>query len=106
MVVTKQDWQGTAAAKRAALWASLPSEWMISHGSLPNEDVLNVTTFPHSSGMFTDKEILITAAGAVDIVDKISKGIWRAEEVTRAFCKAAAVAHQLVDYEEEHSRKV
>jgi amidase len=96
MVATKQDWQETAAAKRASLLASLPSQWVIPQESLPPEGVLNVTTFPKSSGLFTNKEIQMTAAGVVDIVDRISKGIWRAEEVTVAFCKAATVAHQLV----------
>jgi amidase len=97
MVDAKHDWQEAAAAKRAALLATIPTEWLIPKEILPAESVLDVTNFRKTSGLLTDKEIQITDAGAVDIVDKISKRLWSAEEVAVAFCKAAAIAHQLVD---------
>lgn len=93
----KQGWQEAAAAKRVALQASIPPEWLIPKHTLPTEHFLDVTGFRESSGLLTDEEIQITDAGAVDIVEKISKRLWSAEEVTLAFCKAAAIAHQLVD---------
>jgi amidase len=97
MADTKQGWQEAAAAKRASLLASIPSEWLIPKDILPAEHILDVTNFRKTSGLLTHKEIQITDAGAVDIVENISKGLWSAEEVALAFCKTAAIAHQLVD---------
>lgn len=90
------SWQEIAAAKRASLQASIPSEWLIPPQLMPAEDVLDVTTFPKTSGLFTAEELHILDSGAADIYEKISKGAWTAEKVTIAFCKSAAVAHQLV----------
>jgi amidase len=96
MVSSKESWQDVAAAKRAATLASIPSEWIIPSQMMPANDVLDVTTFPVSSGFFTKEELKIMAASASEIVRQISMKMWTAEIVTSAFCKAAAVAHQLV----------
>jgi amidase len=96
MTTTKQNWQDVAAAKRAATLASIPKEWLIPSNLMPADDVLDVTTFPKTSGLFTEEELKITAASASEIVDQISKKVWTAEKVTLAFCKTASVAHQLV----------
>jgi amidase len=97
MAEPKQSWQEIAAAKRASLLASIPPEWLIPKDLFPAEHVLDVTGLRTTSGLLTRREIEITDAGAVEIVTQISKGAWRAEEVALAFCKAAAIAHQLVD---------
>lgn len=90
------SWQEIAAAKRESLHASIPSEWLIPPQLIPAEDVLDITAFPKTSGLFTAEELLILDSGAADIYEKISKRAWTAEKVTVTFCKAAAVAHQLV----------
>lgn len=41
--------------------------------------------------------MLITESSAVAILANIHAAIWSAEEVTRAFCHRAALAHQLVN---------
>lgn len=92
----QKSWQETAAAKRASLLASLPSEWLIPTDIIPAERVLDVTTFPQTSGLFTEEELAITGAGATQIIANISKGLWSAEKVASAFCRAATTAHQLV----------
>jgi amidase len=97
MALLEQDWQEVAAVKRADLLSSIPHDWVIPRDILPADNVLDVTVFRRTSGMLTAKEIRITDTGAVDIVEKISKRLWSAEEVALAFCKAAAIAHQLVD---------
>lgn len=96
MASTQEDWQATAAATREAREASIPAEWRIPTDEMPTGSILDVTKFPVDSGMFSDFELAITDAGAVEIVDKIKARQWTAEEVTKAFCKQAAVAHQLV----------
>lgn len=54
------------------------------------------STVVESSGHFTDPEIEIINTPARKIVANIKDGIWTAVGVTRAFCKSAAVAQQLV----------
>lgn len=95
-MASDKDWQTIAAETQERLDASIPSEWRIPKDKLPAESVLDVTDFPANSGLFTKSELEITDSGATEIVDKIKAGTWIAEDVTRAFCKRAAVAHQLV----------
>ncbi|KAG0647462.1 Acetamidase [Hyphodiscus hymeniophilus] len=92
-----EGWQDVAAAKRKATLASIPSKWLIPAKLMPNDDVLDVTTFPKSSGLFTTAELNIMAATASEIVAQISKKVWTAEIVTLTLCKAASVAHQLIN---------
>ncbi|KAI9375110.1 amidase signature domain-containing protein [Aspergillus egyptiacus] len=90
-------WESIAAKKRQALKEAIPAEWVIPAAIFPPEDQLDVTTFPKESGFFTDREREITATPAQTILSQLSSGSWTAEEVTRAFCKTAAAAHQLTN---------
>lgn len=90
------SWELLAAKKRAALLASIPDEWRIPDQLLPPESQLDVTTWPETSGWFTPAELAITQCDASDLISKLSSGELKSEEVTRAFCKRASAAHQLV----------
>lgn len=67
---------------------------------LPEKSLLelpqNLSTVPQSSGHFTPEELEIIETNAESIVLKIKQRAWTSLEVTKAFCKAAAVAQQLV----------
>jgi len=63
---------------------------------MPAAEQTDVMDVPFLSGLFTEREIAITTSSATHIIDVVAKGEWKTEEVTRAFCKRAAVAHQLV----------
>lgn len=84
-----------AAKAQEKLFSSIPSEWRISKDKLPPLEQLNVIDFPEKSGILTEAELAITDSYATDIVKKIAAGEWKAEDVTRAFCKRAAIAHQV-----------
>ncbi len=58
----------------------------------------NLTTVPRSSGHFSAQELAIIESDAEDILLKIRERTWTSLEVTKAFCKAAVVAQQLVSY--------
>ena len=90
------DWEETAASKVAEVIASIPTEWIIPASLMPSKTATNVSTFVAQSGMFGAHEVEITASSAVKIASKVSAQEWTAEEVTTAFCKSAAVSHQLV----------
>src|SRR4051794_17384743 len=89
-------WEEIAAAKREALLELIPPEYRIPQHLLPPAEQLDVTTFPRESGWFSQKELDITDSTATHILNKIATQEWTSEEVTKAFCKRAAAAHQLV----------
>ena len=96
MMADKQDWTDIAAKAQTILVNSIPSEWRISPDRLPRDHELAVTDFPAKSGLLADSELKITESLAIDIVGRLAAGEWTAEEVTGAFCKRAAIAHQVV----------
>lgn len=85
-------WEEIAADKRARLEKSIPSEWRIDTKDLPD----NVMNVPETCGLLSAEELEITKSSAVDLVAKLAKGELKAVTVTTAFCKRAAVAHQVV----------
>jgi amidase len=90
------SWEELAANKRQALRDSIPSEWIIPAELLPADSVNDVTGFPETSGWFTPEELAITNSSALDLLPKLASGDLKSETVTRAFCKRASAAHQLV----------
>jgi amidase len=74
---------------------AIPKEYLLPDESLTNLP-RNLTTVPKSSGHFTPEELEIIETSAEDILFKIKNKIWTSLEVTKAFCRASAVAQQLV----------
>jgi amidase len=91
-----KKWEDIAAGKRAALLSSIPKEWLIPANIKPPDSQRDVTGFPKDSGWFTEKELEVTSVSAVELLGKLRNGEWTSEDVTVAFCKRAAAAHQLV----------
>lgn len=75
---------------------SIPPEWIIPAELLPADTLYDVTSFPEASGWFTPEELSITNSDAIDLLPKLASGELKSETVTRAFCKRASAAHQLV----------
>lgn len=53
-------------------------------------------SFPRQSGILTEEELSITESSATQLVRDIAAGKLTSVAVTTAFCKRAALAHQLV----------
>ncbi|KAJ5290310.1 uncharacterized protein N7443_010563 [Penicillium atrosanguineum] len=87
------SWEERAADKQNRINDSIPQEWKIQ--TLPTED--SVLEFPKKSGILSDQELAITQSSASDLVKKLAQGELKAVDVTVAFCKRAALAHQLVN---------
>lgn len=85
-------WEKLAADKRTQINNSIPEEWRIQE--LPTGD--SFFDFPAKSGLLSDQELSITESSAVDLVQQLAQGKLKAVDVTIAFCKRAALAHQLV----------
>jgi amidase len=75
--------------------AAIPDEYLLPKAALINLPQ-NLTTIPRTSGHFTTAELEIIESNAEDILLKIKERKWTSLEVTKAFCKAAIVAQQLV----------
>ncbi|KAI1655067.1 amidase [Daldinia decipiens] len=95
--MSKGNWEELAAKKRQELANSIPQEWRIPSHLLPPADQDDVTGFPEASGWFTADELAITNQTAVQLLPKLASGELTSEAVTRAFCKRAAAAHQLIN---------
>lgn len=89
-------WQEISANAKQKVLDDIPSEWKIPTDKLPGDEVLDVTGIPAECGLLSEQELEITESFATEIVAKIAEGEWTAEDVTRAFCKRASIAHQLV----------
>ena len=85
-------WQETAAKEKARIDESIPPEWRVQ---IP-DDATSAMDFVNASSLLTDAEKQITGMSAVDLVEKLSTGQLTSVAVTTAFCKRAALAHQLV----------
>ncbi|KAF8900287.1 general amidase [Gymnopilus junonius] len=90
-----KDWTVLATEKRALQEAVVPNDWILQN--LPPKDTLNVMDFPENCGLLTAREIWITNTEVTGLLEKLSKGVWSAVEVTTAFAKRAVIAHQLVN---------
>ncbi|KAI1422819.1 amidase [Xylaria sp. FL1777] len=90
-------WEALAAKKRQDLANSIPEEWRIPSHLFPPESQADVTGFPKTSGWFTQEELEITNSTALELLPRLASGDLKSETVTKAFCKRAAAAHQLVN---------
>ncbi|KAK5103999.1 hypothetical protein LTR62_003713 [Meristemomyces frigidus] len=92
-----QDCTDIAAKAQTRLRNSIPSQWRIPQDKLPPDSQLDVTGFPAKCSLLTDQELKITDSYATEIVGAVATGEWTAVEVTTAFCKRTAVAHQVTN---------
>jgi amidase len=102
LLAMASSWEERAADKRNRINDSIPQEWKIQ--SPPTED--SVLDFPKNSGILSDQELAITESSASDLVRKLAQGELKAVDVTVAFCKRAALAHQLVSIDRALSSHV
>ena len=89
-------WQEACVQKKAQQTALLPKEWLLPKTLVPSTQ-LNVIDVPRSCGLLSKQELAITDTEDVDqILKKLSSGQWSAVDVTKAYCKRATIAQQLV----------
>ncbi|KAK8069003.1 hypothetical protein PG994_005619 [Apiospora phragmitis] len=88
-------WQELAAAKRGAILNSIPVKWRLD--KIPTVDEQRNVTGAYIEQFLLPKEVEITKADAVGIVEKAASGAWSAVEIAEAFCHRASLSHQLVN---------
>jgi len=88
------NWRDVAEQKREATNSKIPREWVLSPSTLAEAGRhRDITLF--IGGLLSAEERDITALESNEIVEKIAAKRYTAEQVTTAFCKRAAIAHQL-----------
>ncbi|KAK4454174.1 Acetamidase [Podospora aff. communis PSN243] len=78
MDVTATSWEARAAAKRANTLAKIPLAWQLDPSQLEKPG-----------------DIAIVSRDSVELVNDVKNGKLTATEVTAAFCKTSAIAHQI-----------
>ncbi|KAF2444894.1 amidase [Karstenula rhodostoma CBS 690.94] len=95
MPAVLKSYQIIAAEKQLQRQGKIPKEWLL-HDSY--HGVTNLMDVPATCGILSDLECHITSShDATSLLEKLRSGIWSAEQVTVAFCKRAAIAHQLTN---------
>ncbi|EMR90384.1 putative general amidase-b protein [Botrytis cinerea BcDW1] len=85
-----------SAQKKAAQHSLIPKEWRLSTEKY--QSMSNVMEVPLSCGLLDETEYQITSDyDATALLGLLKKGVFTAEQVTIAFCKRAAIAHQLTN---------
>lgn len=86
-------WEPIAAAKHQRQLDSIPKEWLLS--DVPS--AIDVRDIPTKCGILTRNELDITDHDATSLLAALASKKWSSEAVTIAFCKRAAIAHQLTN---------
>ncbi len=92
-----QSWEARAAAKRADTLDKIPKEWRLSAADLTRAEAQRDLTGSFIEQFLTPEEIAITTKDSVSLVNEIKERQLTAVQVTTAFCKRAAIAHQIVN---------
>ncbi|KAI1271039.1 putative fatty-acid amide hydrolase [Xylaria sp. FL0933] len=91
-----QDYRTIAAEKVARQRSKIPEAWRLFPQITKN--AINLMQIPTTCGVLSDFECDITSNyDATALLAKLKAGTFSAEQVTVAFCKRAAIAHQLVN---------
>jgi len=95
MASVVRDYKIIAAEKKLQQRSKIPKSWLISPSQI--HGISNFLEVPVTCGILSSLEVEITSRyDATALVEKLKEGVWSVEQVTVAFCKRAAIAHQLV----------
>ncbi|KAI1429947.1 amidase signature domain-containing protein [Xylaria sp. FL1777] len=89
------SWVTRAAAKRADTLNKIRAEWRLSPADLAEAEKQRDLTGPFIHRFLDADEISIISKDSVQLVEDIRAAKLTAVQVTSAFCKTAAIAHQV-----------
>ena len=96
MATNAMTWQEQAKAKRDSINSLIPENWRLP-SPIPSAEEQRDVTGKYLWQYLSKREVEITEADAVAITKHTTAGEWKAEEVIRAFCHRASLAHQIVN---------
>ncbi|KAI0816216.1 amidase signature domain-containing protein [Xylaria sp. FL0064] len=89
------SWEARAAAKRADTLSKICAEWRLSPTDLAEAKKQRDLTGRFIHQFLDTDEVSIISRDSVQLADDIREGRLTAVQVTTAFCKTTAIAHQL-----------
>jgi amidase len=89
-------WESIASAKRLAIYSEIPQKWRLSRSVIRKCRTQKCIAGVVIEKLLDQKSRRTTALDTEKLLGRISSGALTAEDVTRAFCKRTAYAHQLV----------
>lgn len=92
--VMKGDWEKSAAVRCMKIEQHIPQDWRLPEHVVSSCSPIQLLS--QDFGFLTKKEFWITGLRAIDLLSLLRSGSLKATEVTLAFCKTAAIAHQAV----------
>lgn len=97
---TNKTWQELRTAKKAQQDSRIPTEWRLKPEDFPLEETSDLRPIAESCGILSAKELEITSDNydATSLLSAIAAGKYTAVEATTAFCKRAAIGHQLCNF--------
>ncbi|KAI4268032.1 MAG: hypothetical protein L6R38_007989, partial [Xanthoria sp. 2 TBL-2021] len=95
MLIPHSSWQAAARAKVADLHSKIPKAWLLSDLDLENAKKQRTLSGPFIEQYLTDDDKGIIGNDSMQLVEKIKRREYTAVDVTRAYCKTAAVAQQI-----------
>ena len=96
MQILQDSWRTEAEAKVASIKSKIPDGWVLKQDDLDMAKKQRKLNGRFFENFLNRSDIDILHNDSVQLVDKIRARHYTALEVTRAYCKAAAIAHQVV----------
>ncbi|KAG6879472.1 hypothetical protein C0992_002358 [Termitomyces sp. T32_za158] len=91
--MSEDNWKYICSAKKAAQFASIPSDWIID---VPFGSETNVLGVPAACGILSQRQLEITETTDIAyLLERLHSMEWSSVEVTTAFYKRAVIAQQL-----------
>lgn len=101
MRVTQESWRSRAQAKVADMKSRIPDEWTLKPADLEMAKKQRKLSGPFFESFLDDHDLDIIHNDTVQLFKKIRAQQYTAMEVTQVYCKAAAVAQQVVSKAEQ-----
>ncbi|KAI9652013.1 MAG: hypothetical protein M1831_007254 [Alyxoria varia] len=95
MTADNQTWEAKAAAKRASTLEKIPPRWRLEPGEKEKASQQRNITGTFIEQYLSTDEISITGQNPFSLLSKIGSGTYSSIQVVDAFCKRAAIAHQI-----------
>ncbi|KAF2431484.1 amidase [Tothia fuscella] len=91
-------WKDISKRKKAEQADRIPKVWLLPKAFEPSANINNVLDVPRKCGILSPGELEITEAhDATSLIEQLSTGKLKSVDVVTAFCKRAAIAHQLTN---------
>lgn len=90
------DWKAQAQAKVADTLSKIPEEWRLEEDAIKAAKNRRQLAGDFIFGLLDPETVKYISQDSKELVDLIAKKEYTSLQVTQAYCKIAAVAHQIV----------